>query len=385
MPKLSLSLNRHDLSIFVAALVLLIAALSWIVLDSDVVSTEDAYVQGNVVQVTSQVGGTVIGIEADTTDHVESGRVLVRLNPVDAQIRYKRAEAALARATRQARTQYLQVQQLDAELDQRRNDLAKARADLARRQQLVGIGAVSKEEIRHAEVIAQNARSALVVSQQVLAQRRALVDGTHLESHPEVLAAAADLRDAYIALLRTTIAAPVTGTVTQRGVQAGQHISPGLALMSVVPLDSLWVNANFKESQLEHLRIGQPVILTSEVYGTNVEYHGSVAGLDAGTGSAFSLLPAQNATGNWIKVTQRVPVRITLQGAELLRQPLRIGMTMHAKVDTRDHRGTQVSSAIALDDSYQTHVFDQEMREADRRVAQVIHANTTTQAALAGR
>ncbi|MFJ4247542.1 HlyD family efflux transporter periplasmic adaptor subunit [Pseudomonas sp. NPDC089741] len=378
MPSPAQLFNGRYLFVSIVGLSLVTALLVWIGSDLSSESTEDAYVQGNVVQVTSQVGGTVIGIEADTTDSVEPGRVVVRLNPVDAEIRYKHAEAALGRATRQTRSQYLQVQQLNAEVDQRRNDLNKATADLARRQQLASSGAVSGEEINHAEVIVQNAHAALDAAHQALAQRRALVDGTQLNNHPEVMAAAADLRDAYIALMRTNISAPVEGTVTQRSVQAGQHINPGVSLMSVVPLNTLWVNANFKESQLEHLRVGQPATLTSDVYGSSVEYHGTIVGLDAGTGSAFSLLPAQNATGNWIKVTQRIPVRIALEPAELGRHPLRIGLTMHAKIDTQDRSGSQVSAGMILDPSYETHVFDQEMHDADQRVVQVIRANDGT-------
>lgn len=347
----------------------------WTVGGSNLETTEDAYVQGNVIQVTSQVSGTVTAIEADTTDHVGVGSTLIQLNPVDAKVSFERAKAALARATRLARTQYLQVDQLIAEVAQRQNDLAKASSDLSRRQQLSGSGAISNEEIRHSETIVMNARAALDASKQALAQRQAMVDGTQLRSHPDVVTAATNLRDAYIALARTTILAPVAGTVTKRDVQIGQRINPGVALMSVVPLNDLWVNANFKESQLEHIRIGQPVKLTSDVYGRNATYHGTVVGLDAGTGSAFALLPAQNATGNWIKVTQRLPVRIALDPKEIAQRPLRIGLSMHVSVDTRDQSGAMIRPDVAPTSAYSTQVFDHELQDADALVESVIKAN----------
>jgi membrane fusion protein (multidrug efflux system) len=359
-----------------AATAILLGGLAgWHFWGSDSETTEDAYVQGNVVQVTSQISGTVVAIEADTTDHVGVGNTLIRLNPVDAKINFERAQAALARATRLARAQYLQVEQLSAEVTQRQNDLAKATSDLARRQQLSASGAISREEIRHSETIVKNARAALEASQQSLAQRHAMVDGTQLRTHPDVVTAASNLRDAYIALMRTSIVAPVAGTVTKRDVQVGQRINPGVALMSVVPLDALWVNANFKESQLEHLQIGQPVSLTSDVYGPDTVYHGKIVGLDAGTGSAFALLPAQNATGNWIKVTQRVPVRIGLDATEVAERPLRIGLSMHVSVDTRDRRGDMIRSAVSSNSAYRTQAFDHELQDADALVESVIRAN----------
>lgn len=376
--------SRRNPLLFLAALIILAAVIAWLYWAADRETTEDAYVQGNVVQVTAQISGTVTAIEADSTDHVDAGRSLIKLNPVDQEVAFERAQAALARATRQARTEYLQVQQLASEVSQRENDLAKANSDLSRRAQLAASGAVSREEIRHSETIVKNARAALDASRQALAQRRALVDGTQLRSHPEVLTAATNLRDAYIALARTSIVAPVSGTVSKRDVQLGQRINPGVALMSVVPLDALWVNANFKESQLENIRIGQPVELTSDVYGRNAVYHGKVAGLDAGTGSAFALLPAQNATGNWIKVTQRVPVRIALDAREIAERPLRLGLSMHVTVDTQDRSGEMIRADVASTSAYTTAVFDHELQDANALVESIIAANEGTPA-VAGR
>lgn len=348
---------------------------AWYVIHIDSERTEDAYVDGNAIQVTSQVSGTVTAIAADNTDYVNAGTPVVRLNPVDAHIQFERSKAALARATRTARTQYSQVEQLQAEVEQRSNDVAKARADLGRRSQLAASGAVSREEISHSEDVLKNALAGLTATRQSLAQRKAMVDGTTLRNHPDVLSAASNLRDAYIALDRTVIKAPVNGIVTKRSVQVGQRINPGVAMMTVVPMDHLWVNANFKESQLEHIRIGQPVSLTADSYGTDLVFHGKVVGLDAGTGSAFALLPAQNATGNWIKVTQRVPVKIALDPQEIAAHPLRLGISMRVRVDTQSRKGEVVRSDVPSDDIYSTAVFEDELKNADALVESVIKDN----------
>jgi membrane fusion protein (multidrug efflux system) len=355
--------------------VLIALFVAWYVYQQDTERTEDAYVDGNAVQVTSQISGTVTSIGADNTDYVRAGAPVVKLNPVDVEIQFERSKAALARATRMARTQYSQVEQLQAEVDQRTNDLNKAKSDLKRRAQLASSGAVSREEISHSEDILKNARAGLISTQQSLAQRKAMVDGTTLRSHPDVLTAASNLRDAFVARDRTVVLAPVSGVVTKRSVQVGQRISPGVAMMTVVPLDHLWVNANFKESQLEHIRIGQPVTLTADSYGTDVVFHGKVAGLDAGTGSAFALLPAQNATGNWIKVTQRVPVKISLDPSEITSNPLRLGISMRVKVDTRERGGEVLRDDVSNDDLYSTAVFENELKNADALVDTVITEN----------
>lgn len=338
-------------------------------------TTEDAYVNGNAVQVTSQIGGTVTDINADDTDHVNAGMSLVKLNPVDQEVQFERAKAMLARATRAARSQYYQVQQLQAEVEQRQNDVRKALDDVARRNQVIPSGAVSREELTHAQEVLNNAKAALEASRQAMAEKSALVDNTTLRTNPDVLVAASNLRDAYVALARTTIVSPVDGMVTKRNVQVGQRINPGMPMMSVVPLNALWVNANFKESQLEHLRIGQPVELTADVYRSAVTYHGTIVGIDAGTGSAFALLPAQNATGNWIKVTQRVPVRIAMDPNEIARNPLRIGLSMQVSVDTRDRNGQAVRRDVAPDTIYRTRVFENELADADALVESIIRAN----------
>jgi membrane fusion protein, multidrug efflux system len=361
------------------AVVILLAALGiaiyWLAVGQYHESTEDAYVGGNVVSVTAQVGGVVTAIGADDTDFVRAGSSLVRLDDTDARLALARAKAQLARTVRQVRAQYAAVGQTRANLTLRQVALARAKADLAHRRELVGVGAISGEEVRHAEQAVRAATAALEVARQQLAGSRALIDRASIATQPEVLAAASQLRDAYVAAYRTDVPAPVTGMVTKRNVQLGQKINPGVPLMSVVPLDHLWVEANFKESQLRHIRIGQPVTLMADVYGGEVAYHGTVEGQEAGTGNAFSLLPAQNASGNWIKVVQRVPIRIALDPRQVASHPLQLGLSMRVTVDTRKRDGGRLVAAGSPRHGYRTDVFAHQLAAADALVDQVIQAN----------
>jgi membrane fusion protein (multidrug efflux system) len=336
-------------------------------------STDDAYVNGNVVQITPQVMGTVVGVNADDTQIVKIGDPLITLDPADSKVALDQAEASLGQAVRQVRTLYVNNNAYAADVVQRQALLSQAQEDLRRRMLVAQSGAVSGEELAHAQDAVKTAQAALDVSQQQLASNRSLTDNTSITRHPNVMAAAAKVRDAYINYARNTLPAPVTGYVAKRTVQVGQRVSPGTPLMAIVPLNSVWVDANFKEVQLRHMRIGQPVELTADVYGSSVVYHGKVIGFSAGTGSAFSLLPAQNATGNWIKVVQRLPVRIGLDPQELEKHPLRIGLSMAVEVGVRDDRGTQL--AAASNTVYQTDVFEKYGDEADAEIARVIAAN----------
>jgi membrane fusion protein, multidrug efflux system len=308
--------------------------------------TDNAYVQAPLVQITPLVDGTVVEVRADDTDSVAAGQLLLRLDPTDAQLALQRSQAALAQAVRAQRVQRAQDGSFDAqsklkraEVDRARAELARAEDDMARRRALQGSGAVSDEQVKHAEAALAAARSLLAAAQSALAAAEqqalgnlALSEGTRIDSHPSVLQAAAALREAWLALRRTELRAPLAGQVARRTVQVGQHVEAGAVLMSLIPLDRVWVEANFKEAQLRRMRIGQPVTLFADAYGSQVEYRGRVAGIGAGTGAAFALLPAQNATGNWIKVVQRVPVRIELTGGPLAEHPLRVGLSMLATV-----------------------------------------------------
>ncbi|ADG15278.1 EmrA/EmrK family multidrug efflux transporter periplasmic adaptor subunit [Paraburkholderia atlantica] len=335
--------------------------------------TDDAYVSGNVVQITPQVTGTVIAVNADDTQVVKAGDPLVVLDPADARVALEQAEANLAQVVRQVRGLFADDSQYEARVAASQADLSRAQDDLKRRMTVAQTGAVSQEEISHARDAVKSAQAALDAAKQQLAANRALTANTTIANHPNVQAAAAKLRDAYLNHARNTLPAPVTGYVAKRSVQVGQRVSPGTPLMAIVPLHDVWVDANFKEVQLKHMRIGQPVELTADVYGSSVPYHGKVIGFSAGTGSAFSLLPAQNATGNWIKVVQRLPVRISLDPQELEKHPLRIGLSMQADVNIKDDTGGQLGQAPST--SYQTNVFDKYGAEADAEIARIIAEN----------
>jgi membrane fusion protein (multidrug efflux system) len=326
-----------------------------------------------------QVSGTVISINADETDRVTAGQELVRLDDTDAAIAVRDAEAQLARTVRQVHTVYANRDQLEAVVAQRRGDLNKAQSDVDRRKDLVQSGAVSTEELAHAREALSTARDALTAAEKSLAASVALVGQTDVANNPDVQAAATQVQRAYLDLQRTRIRAPVTGYVARRGVQLGERIAPGTALLSIVPLDRLRVDANFKEVQLTNMRIGQKVEVTADVYGGQVKFNGTIEGVGMGTGSAFALLPAQNATGNWIKVVQRLPVRIILDPKDLAAHPLQVGLSMRVKVSTVDRNAAPLAQNATKAPTYTTSVFDDADRQADARVLAIIAANLAGQ------
>ena len=344
-------------------------------------STDDAYVNGNVVQITPQISGTVVSIGADDTQFVKMGQPLVRLDQADAKVALDQSEAQLARTVREVRNLFATSAQLRATVEMRQSDLAMARKDLARRERLGHSGAISSEELQHASDAMRNAEAALMSAQQQLAGNQARVDGTTLENHPDVRNASAAVRNAYLGYSRTVLPAPVSGFVARRAVQLGQRVSPGAALMSVVPLDQVWVDANFKEPQLAGMRVGQSVTLTADLYGGSFRYHGKVAGFGAGTGSAFALLPAQNATGNWIKIVQRVPVRVALDANEIAEHPLQIGLSMKVEVSVRNRDGARLPQLAQNAPAYATDVFHSVDEAADARVQEIIAANDSVDGA----
>ena len=359
-------------------IVLIAYGVWYLIFASHYESTDDAYVAGNLVQVTPQVGGTVIAINADDTDLVQAGKPLVELDRSDAKVSLDQAEAQLAQAVREVRTYYVNNSTLEANVKLRNDDVERTSADLKRRQELIGTGAVSKEEVEHARSALQSAQSALQATRDQLNSNRVLTDHTTVANHPNVQRAAAQVQAAYLAYARASLPAPITGYVARRSVQVGQRIAPGTPLLSIVPLNALWVDANFKEVQLSHMRIGQPVTLRSDIYGSDVTFHGKVLGLSAGTGAAFALLPSQNASGNWIKIVQRIPVRIALDPAELETHPLRIGLSMQIKVDIAQDGGTSLTTSTPgrTQPAYQTAVFDKAGQEADALIARIVAENS---------
>lgn len=384
--------NRKVALLSVGGVVVVAAAaygIYWAMFLNHFESTDNAYVQGNVVQVTPQVAGTVIAINADDTDFVKAGQSLVRLDRADAQVGLEQAEAQLAQSVRESRVLFVnngglkaQIAAREADLARARSDVQRAQDDVTRRAPLVATGAVGKEEFNHvtaqltvAKSVLSAAESAADAAREQLASNQSLTEGISVEQSPNVLRASARVREAYLTLSRAELSAPVDGYVARRNVQLGQRVQAGAPLLSIVALDDVWVDANFKESQLRNLRIGQPAELMADVYGKKVAYHGTIEGLGAGTGSAFALLPAQNATGNWIKVVQRVPVRVALDPKEVQAHPLRVGLSMDVKVDVSNVDGRVLADASQKPARTQTSVFDRGNELADTEVRKIVEAN----------
>ena len=373
-------MKRRFLLLAVLAVFLLgggVAALWYFLVGQYHETTDDAYVGGNLVQITPQVAGTVLAIYADDTDYVKSGQPLVELDKADAQVSLSQAEAQLAKTVRSVRNLRATSTEGEANVTMRRAELRKAQADLARRRSIEASGAVSGEELQHAVDAVSSARASLAAAEQSLAAQRAMVDRTDVHDHPDVKNAAARVREAFLNYARTKLPAPMSGFVARRSVQVGQRVAPGNVLMTVVPLEEVWVDANFKENQLAHLRPGQPVTLVADAYGSSVEFHGKVAGFSAGTGSAFALLPAQNASGNWIKVVQRVPVRIVLEKKELAAHPLQIGLSMRVDIDTHDRSAGRLQRVARPEPAYQTDAFASVEPQADERIERIIAENSS--------
>jgi membrane fusion protein (multidrug efflux system) len=399
--------SRRRTALSAIALLVVLAGSAWWawwwLVGSTRVSTDNAYVGGNVVQVSPLVAGVVTRVRAEDTRLVRSGDELVTLDAADFEVQLARADAALADAVRGVRALYANTAQAKAALAGREADLQRARfeqaaaqaaleraqAELERRETLAGRNFVSPENVQTARTVLQAARAQRDAAQAAVAQAQTaivaageqlratagLVDRIPVAQHPRVLEAAAKVREADLALARTRIVAPVTGYVARRSVQVGQRVAPGTALLAIVPADQLWVDANFKESQLEHVRIGQPVELRSDLYGGSVTFRGRVVGLGMGTGSAFALLPAQNATGNWIKIVQRVPVRVALEPGQLAEHPLRIGLSMQATVDTSDRSGDVLERTRVDGPPLETTAFDRASATADARIEAIIARN----------
>jgi membrane fusion protein, multidrug efflux system len=337
-------------------------------------STDDCYVNGDVVQITTEIPGTVIQLHADDTQSVARGQALLELDPADAEVASSNAEANLGRAVRAVRALFARADQLRAEIRDREVELRQAEQDHERRSGLLSDGAVSSEEFQHTQDRINEVRASLTAAQQQLNETTAQFDRTTIPTHPQVLAAMAAVRDASLALRRTHVTAPVPGVVAQRSVQVGQRVAAGTPLMGIVPLAAVWVDANFKEVQLRDMRVGQPVTLRADMYGGKVVYHGKLVGLSAGSGTAFALLPAQNASGNWIKIVQRLPVRIELDPDELRAHPLRIGLSVTARVDIRDTSGPLVSQQVRrIPIPSQPSLANDPQEEA--RIAQIIRDN----------
>ena len=359
-------------SIFFVVLALL-SALYWLIYARHYESTDNAYVSGNIIPVTSQISGLITAVNVSDTSFVKEGEPLILLDTTDRRIALDQAKANLALVLRQTQQLYIKDRGLKATIDVRTLNLKQADTDLKRRQQAIHLGGISQEELTHAQDGFNVAQNMLTTARAQWSANQALISGTSVMKHPNVLQAIAEVKAAYLALVRTTIEAPVAGFIAKRAAQVGQVVAPGSFLMAVVPLDQIWVDANFKEKQLRQIHPGQAVSLWSDLYGSSVTYHGYVVGLSGGTGSAFSLLPAQNATGNWIKVVQRLPVRIILDPKEIHKHPLRIGLSMEVEVDTSKQE--DIPPSLDNKEHDKTTIFNHLDKEAEGLIATIIHDN----------
>ncbi|MCC8375189.1 MULTISPECIES: multidrug efflux MFS transporter periplasmic adaptor subunit EmrA [Photorhabdus] len=380
-PPLNEKKSKRKLALILATLLFVFAGLGyftyWLISLRHYQATDDAYVVGNQVQVMAQITGSVTAIYADNTDFVQQGDILLRLDSIDAEHAFERAKNILANNVRQTHQTIIDNEKLLANIALKQTALQQAQDDLKRREHLGLTGAIAKENLIHSRNSVQVAKSELNIARQQYYANKALVIDTPLNQQPAIKLAASQLCDAWLTLQRTQIVAPVTGYVSRRSVQVGSQIKSGAPLMVIVPADQLWVEANFKEVQLANVRIGQSVTLISDFYGNDVIYRGQIVGLDMGTGSAFSLLPAQNATGNWIKVVQRLPVRVELEAQQLIDHPLRIGLSMHATVDTRNRDGLVLADTPRNRIVYETNILTYNTGEIDQLINEIIQVNTS--------
>ncbi|RQS66853.1 HlyD family efflux transporter periplasmic adaptor subunit [Burkholderia sp. Bp8963] len=367
--------RRKRFTILAAAV--LLAALAWLALwllrERYYEDTDDAYVAGSIVQVAAQTAGTVTDVLVADTQAVRAGQTLARLDDTEASVAFAQANAQLAQAVRQVANAKISNTMYVEAVNARRADLALAQRALAAREG-ASVEIVAPEELARARAAAAGAQASLAAAQAQLDAARALGSKLPVDENPAVMQAAAQFKLAYRNLKRTTIVAPVDGTIGQRAVQVGQQVGPGVPLMSIVQLNRLWIEANFKEGQIRHMRVGQPVEVVSDIYGSRVVYRGRVQGFSAGTGSAFSMLPSQNAAGNWIKVVQRVPVVIAIEPADLAAHPLRVGLSMRVTVDTHDRAGHALDSEPPTP-AVGTRVHDGVASEADAAAAAVVREN----------
>lgn len=335
-------------------------------------STNDAYVNGNLVMLTPQIPGIVTTIYADDTQMVDEGQLLVELDSTDSLIRLSRSGAQLGEALRIVAKMFDQVGVLTAKLARDKAMLIRAAQDYEHRKGLAPVGGVSREDFEHSIAALRASFAALVMTENQLLQAEAQVYNTTIATHPLVQKAKDVIREAWVHLQRCKILSPVRGMIAERSVQVGKQVAPGMPLLAVLPLEEIWVTANFKETALGSLRIGQSATVTADIYGSGVPFRGRVIGIGGGTGSVFSLLPPQNATGNWIKIVQRVPVRIGLEPEQVAEHPLRIGLSTEVRVDVRNTQLAPIPPVHPAKPLYGTDVYSHQEEGAEAMIERII-------------
>jgi membrane fusion protein, multidrug efflux system len=370
--------KRNKLLIFTASCFVLIGVLVflyWLEVLRFEEYTNDAYVNGNMVELIPQVPGIVVAINADNTDYVEENQVIIQLDPTDYTLALEKSMHNLGETVRNVKTLFIQVKEQESALEMKKAELIKAEQDYQNRVHLVSLGGVSKEEFEHVEATLLSARASFNETKHRLQAAYAQVQNTTIRTHPLVLQAIDQVKNDYVILKRCEIVSPVRGYVAKRSTQLGESVNPNEPLLAIIPLNELWVDANFKETQLAKMRIGQSVRITSDIYGGRLVFHGKVLGINPGTGSVFSALPPQNATGNWIKIVQRVPVRISLDPEQLKKNPLWLGLSMDVKVDIHDTTGERLSEQRRLQPIYQTKVYSQQEEGVMTLVNHILEEN----------
>ena len=370
--------RKKGLSIFILLLLLIAigSAAYWFFFIKGFEETEDAYVSGNQVMVSAQVAGNISKINVDNMDPVQAGDVLLELDDTNTKLSFEQAKSNLANAVRQISQLNYTVKQLKSAVRANEITLAQAQGNLNRRVQLVKDGAIDKESFQHAKEAVELAKANLTTSQNQLEANQALLLDGPLSEQPQIQSAVSNLKQAWLNLERTKIRSPIKGYVARRNAQVGQAVSVGGALMAVVTTDQMWLDANFKETQLTHMRIGQSAEIHFDLYGKDKTFNGKVVGIEMGTGSAFSLLPTQNATGNWIKVVQRVPVRIQLDPQQLAENPLRIGLSATVKVNVTDSQGETLRNQARTTTLYSTNALQYDESAVNNLIESIIRDNS---------
>lgn len=366
-------------AIFIFLLIALACFLYWLIWLRFEESTDDAYVDGNMVTLTPQISGIVTSINADDTDYVKKNQCIIQLDPTDSSIAFQQNKANLAENLRNVVKMFEKVKELQAEIEVKKADLYIAQVDFENRRNLVDAGGVSKEDYAHSEAHFHAAFADLQRVEHQLTSAIAQIDGTSVTTHPLVEMAKDQLRESWVKLQRCQIRTPVSGLIAQRTIQLGEWVNPAQPLLAIIPPDQMWITANFKEIQLAKMKIGQPVKMRADIYGDDVVYHGTIIGIGGGTGSVFSVLPPQNATGNWIKIVQRVPVRICLNPDELKKHPLRLGLSLEVEVDIHDTNGSVIPAPKPPGSLYETDLFNCQIEGSEEIIREIIRANVSSE------
>jgi membrane fusion protein (multidrug efflux system) len=355
---------------------ILLYAVYWFIWAQFEESTDDAYVVGNMIMVTPQQEGIVTQLLADNTQLVGEGHPLVEIDRHDYEIALSSAEANLAETVRLVVQMFIRVEELESKMEVSEANLIRAMQDHEHRRALVEDGGVSREDFEHSETSLEAAFASFDEVGRQLEGAYAEIENTTVATHPRVQQAKAQLRKAYLGLHRCTVLSPTHGIITQRKAQVGQWVQASDPLMALVPIDQIWVDANFREVSLKNLRIGQPVTMFADMYGRGLKFHGKVVGLNPGTGSVFSILPPQNATGNWIKIIQRVPVRISLDAEEIKKHPLVLGLSMTVTANTHERNGLRLPQVEPSEPIYYSDVYVNELKGVEEIIDEIVRDNT---------